>query len=110
MQLAVGLKSRKCWAFGVGNFVRIEIGGAQREGVGNKSRLNTTHRSLHDLRSHWRKFVQWSVAMDAFAKINLRNGFGAKPVHDVDEHCDVDAVSLDEGQLLEYCAATTVFT
>jgi methionyl-tRNA synthetase len=72
VQLAVGLKRRKRWAFGVGNFVRIEIGWAQREGIGNKSRLNATHRSLHDLRSHWRKFVQRTVAMDAFAKIDLR--------------------------------------
>jgi hypothetical protein len=109
VQLAVGLKGRKCWAFGVGNFVRIEIRWAQREGIWNQSRLDATHRSLHDLRSHWRKFVQWPVAMDAFAEINLRNGCGAKPIHDVDKHRDVDPVSLDEGQLLKHCAATTVF-
>lgn len=48
--------------------------------------------------------------MNAFTKIDLRNRFRAEAFHNVDEHCDVDAISLDKGELFKNAAATAVFT
>src|SRR5207248_7500164 len=63
---------------------------------------------LQDRRGLWRQLVERPVAVLAGAEVDLGGHVGAELRGDVDEQGDVDAIALDERELLEQLAPAGV--
>ena len=63
---------------------------------------------LQDRHGLGRQLVERSVAVDPLAEVDLGHGAQPEAGLDVDQQAQVDAVALDEGQLLEHLASAGV--
>src|SRR5439155_23509013 len=64
--------------------------------------------SVEDGRCLGTELVEGAVAVDAYAKVDLGDRGEAHALDDIDEEAEVDAVALDERDLLEELAAARV--
>src|SRR5436190_5347388 len=91
------------WQFGRDDVDRLES--RANEGAARRRTSPAALQSrLHDRHGLRGELVERPVAMRARAEVGLGDDVGAEACRDVDEQRDVDAVALDERELLEQLA------